>query len=173
MENRLSSFVALKKAAYNLASERGFFKKELQEYDMSLNLTERAITEHIIKSTWAYHKDNGISISNTQENNIIFTNCIYAGMYAAKYLDKDVESIIYDFDFYGIVDIEEFVEKDLEFSTQEFFVTAVVAKGLAFHIRNNYIHLYAFSTAEEQWDYYKDVACVMFEIGAIYYNNRD
>jgi hypothetical protein len=44
---------------------------------------------------------------------------------------------------------------------------------LALHIRNNYTHLYAFSTAEEQWDYYKDVACVMFEIGAMYYNNRE
>lgn len=77
-----------------MADERGFFKKGIQRYDMSQNLKERAITEHIIKSTWAYHKNNGINISNTEENDLIFTNCIYAGMYAAKYIGEDVESIL-------------------------------------------------------------------------------
>ena len=173
MGDRLSCFVALKKAAYNLASERGFFNKGIQKYDLTLNLKERAITEHIIRSTWDYHESNGIRISDTEENNIIFTNCIYAGMYAAKYLDKAADSIISDFDWYGIVKVEEFVEKDLGFSTKEYFVTAVVAKGLALNIRNNYTRLYPFSSAEEQWEYYKDVACVMFELGAMYYNNRD
>jgi hypothetical protein len=173
MSDRLDSFVKLKKAAYALASERGFFKKGILLYDMSLNLKERSITEHIIKSTWAYHKNNSISISNTEENNLIFTNCIYAGMYASKYLNEDAESILYIFDWHGITSIEEFVERNLDFSTQEYFVTAVVAKGLALNIRNNFTHLYAFSTTEDHWNYYKDVACVMFELGAMFYNNRD
>ena len=171
--NRLDSFVKLKKAAYSLADERGFFKKGIMQYDMSLNLKERGITEHIIRSTWKYHEENGISISNTEENNLIFTNCIYAGMYAAKYINRDVESILTVFEWNGITKIEGFVEEDLYFSTQEFFCTAVVAKGLALHIRNNYTNLYDFSTTEAQWEYFKDVACVMFEIGAMFYLNRD
>lgn len=156
-----------------MADERGFFKKGIQRYDMSQNLKERAITEHIIKSTWAYHKNNGINISNTEENDLIFTNCIYAGMYAAKYIGEDVESILSLFDWHGITSIEGFVENNIDFSTQEYFVTAVVAKGLVINICNNYTHLYSFSTTEDKWNYYKDVACVMFEIGTMYFNNRD
>lgn len=129
MIDRLDSFVKLKKAAYALADERGFFKKGIQRYDMSLNLKERAITEHIIKSTWAYHKNNGINISNTEENNLIFTNCIYAGMYAAKYIGEDVECILSLFDWHGITSIEGFVENNIGFLYPRIFRHSSSCKG--------------------------------------------
>ena len=51
MLDRIESFVNLKKAAYAIAKKRGFFKMGIERYDMSLNLKERQITEHIIRGT--------------------------------------------------------------------------------------------------------------------------
>ena len=175
MDNRLSSFIGLKKAAYKLASNRGFFKNDIQKYDLTLNLKERDVTESIILDTWDYHKRYGTNMTDGEETRQIMHNCMYAGMYASKYVNLSADEILSKITAIGVENIADFVERTLNFDTKESFVTAVVAKGLAQDIFNNNMHLYPnySNTMEVRWEYYKDMACVLFEIGAMYYNNRD
>lgn len=172
--NRLQSFIDLKEAAYSLADGRGFLKKHILRYDPFLNMKERYITESIIRETWDYDKTNSVEISDGQETRLIMQNCVYAGMYASKYDNISSEGILTVFRRNNITKIENFVEQDLKFTSKECFVSSLVAKGLVQDVYNDNIHLYPnYSTAEGRWEYYKDIACVMFELGAMYYNNRD
>ena len=173
MESRLTSFVSLKKNAYELASERGFFKGNIRTYNISLNLIERYITENIIRKTWKYHQDNNTNITDGQETRLIMQNCIYAGIYAAKFPTMDAEKLFYTISQPNITRIQKYVEDYFSFSGEESFVTSLVAKGLVQDIYEANRHLYSYcSTPEKHWEYYKDFACAMFELGAIYYENR-
>ena len=172
MENKLVRFIKLKKAAYTLAEERGFLKLGIKTYDMVLNLKERYISENIIRKTWDYHKSHCTSISDGEETRLIMQNCIYAGMLAAKFPDMDEDEFLSILEKNRITRIEDYVEDLLGFSGQESFTSSIVARGLVQDIYNDNDYLYDFSSAEDRWEYYKDFACVMFELGALYYNNR-
>lgn len=173
MQNRLSGFIQLKRNAYSLAEERGFFKKGIKTYDLSLNLKERYITENIIRRTWDYHKLHRTNITDGQETRLIMQNCIYAGMLAAKNLNISENDLLSTLDQYNITLVKEYVERILGFSANESYSISLVAKGLVQDVYNNNGYLYDTSTPEGHWTYYKDIACVLFELGALYYNNRD
>ena len=173
MENRLTSFATLKRNAYKLASERGFFNGNIRTYNMSLDLIERYVTESIIRRTWKFHEDNHVNISDGQETRLIMHNCIYAGMFAAKFPNLSADVLLNRISSPNITKIRGFVEDDLSMHGQELFVVNLVAQGLVQDIYNNNLYLYSnCSTSEKHWEYYKDFACVMFEIGALYYGNR-
>ena len=145
---------------------------------MALNLTERYITENIIRRTWDFHQDNGVNISDGQETRLIMLNCIYAGMYAEKFPTMDEDILLETISQPNITQIRNFVENYFSFDGRETFTTCLVAKGLVQDVYNDNIHLYPNyaspnSSAEDHWTYYKDVACVMFELGALYYVNRE
>ena len=167
-----SDYMNLKHSAYNLAKERQFLKKELPEYNRIIDYIKHDLSESIIRSIWNYHETHGTQITDGQETRLIMLNCVYAGMYASKYLSKDTNLLLSIFEDNNITKISDFVESELNFDGRESFVTMLVAKGLVQDIFNDNVFLYDRSTAEGQWEYYKDVACVMFELGALYYNNR-
>ena len=174
MNNRLILFMLLKKAAYSLADERRFFKLGIKSYDISLNSKERYITESIMRRTWDYHNQYGTTMTDdTQELLQIMSNCIFAGMFASKYVDMDEERMLSKLESFGIDDIELYVEQDLGIGYEEAFGVGIVAKGLANDMYYEGLKIYSgFSSWEECWEYYKDLACVMFELGAIYFYNR-
>jgi hypothetical protein len=173
MANKTTPFVQLKQNAFKIASERGFLKRDIMTYDISLKFIKRYITENIIRRTWDFHEKNNTNITDGQETRLIMHNCIYAGMFAAKFPDMDADMILNQISRQDITKIRDFVEHDLSFNGQESFVTNIVAKGLVQDIYNSNVHLYSnCSTPEKHWEYYKDFACVMFEIGALYYKNR-
>ncbi len=170
---RLFSFIELKKAAYSLADERDFLKKHIKIYNLELNLIERYISESIIRDTWDFHAKHGTNLTDGQETRLIMLNCIYAGMFAASNSEKDADELLSILENNGITRIDKYVERFLKFDARESFVTAVVARGLVQDVYNNNIYLYPnHQTPEGGWEYYKDVACVMFELGALYYENR-
>lgn len=170
--NRTLAFIQLKKVAYNLADERGFLQKGIKTYDLSLNLKEREITESIIRGIWDYDKTYNVNITDGQETRLIMQNCLYAGMYAAKYVNMSAADILSIFYQNKITEIEEFVGQDLGFDGRESFVSSLVARGLVQDVFNDNVYLYDRSSAAGQWEYYKDMACVMFELGILYYVNR-
>lgn len=172
MGNRLESFFSLRKNAYQLASARGFLKKGIRENNMS-QIKVRYITENIIRRTWNYHQENDTNITDGQETRLIMLNCIYAGMYAAKFPTMDEDMLLDTISQYDITSIQEYVEKQLAFNEQESFVTCLVGKGLVQDVYNDNIYLYSnYETPEGHWEYYQDIACAMFELGAIYFRNR-
>lgn len=174
LESNPIYFDELKEAAYDLAELRGFFKKGIKNYNFLLNYKERYISESIIRKIWDYHKTNNTDITDGQETRLIMKSCIYAGMFAAKYPLRDEDELINDFENHNITRIIRFVESDLNFDSEESFTTSLVANGLVQDVYNQNTYLYSnCSTPEKHWEYYKDIACVMFELGAIYFRNRD
>lgn len=173
MENRLTSFVNLKKNAYHVASNRGFFNGDIRTYDISLNQTERYITENIIRQTWKYHECNNINITDGQETRLIMRNCIYAGMLAAKIPNEDADVLLELLSQPNITRIRDYVEGYFCFDDDDIIDTGEMADELVEKIYEENRGLYSYcSTPEKHWEYYKDFACVMFELGALYYENR-
>ncbi len=168
-----NSYSSLKENAYLTASERGFFHGNARTYNMSLNYSKRYITEQIIRKTWDYHENNNSNITDGQETRLIMQNCIYAGMFAAKFPDMDANILLESISKPNITRIQKYVENYFSFNGEETFVANLVAKGLVQDIYHNNMHLYSnCSTPTKHWEYYKDFACAMFELGAIYYENR-
>lgn len=172
MSKRLQSFISLKENAYQLAMEREFIKKEIVTYKICLHLKERYITEKIIRQTWDYHKNNQVNISDGQETRLIMLNCIYAGMFASKHFNMDSDVILDHIFSSGIPNVNQYVEKSLGFHGEKLFHVKCVGKSLVQDIYNWNTDLYDFLySRDSHLAYYKDVACILFELGILYYEN--
>ncbi len=170
--NYAQRITKLTKAAYDLAEVRGFLRKGIKTFSDSISRKGRYISENIIRKTWDYHEAHRTYITDGQETRLIMQNCIYAGMLSAESPEMDVDFLLSILEKNNITRIEQYVENHLGFRGVEFLETSCIAKGLVEDVYNDNTHLYDYETTDGRWEYYRDVACVMFQLGALYYINR-
>ena len=170
----MEDYSNLKKNGLIMAEERGLFRNGITVYNLAVNLRSRYISESIIRRTWDFHKEHGVSISDGRETRLIFQNCAYAGMYCAMNPSSNPDRILNLFEnTYGINRIEEYVKDALKFSGRDSFSISIVFRGIVENLYNDNCYIFCSpEDTEARWEYYKAFASIMFEIGALYYLNR-